>query len=240
MNRPRHRDAIVALIVLSIPASARAALTASYDGQLVGKKLAQSLAVSAALSDLGGGAVSGTIAVAGDLSGAYLVNGTATAKRLKLKGSVGGATLVWKAKILGDTLQGKARLKGAAAKLVATLTLQRNPPLGNGTGCDAVFTQNRTFFEERVLGDALVSCTACHVPGGQADASRFHVSASDALATARAIVPFVDGADPATSRILRKPLALVPHGGEQQIVPGSEQAQALEQWVALVAAAGCE
>jgi hypothetical protein len=62
---------------------------------------------------------------------------------------------------------------------------------------------------------------------------------NDALATARSLAPFVDSANPDGSRILEKPLALVPHGGDQQIAPGSSEDQMLRQWVGLIAAAGC-
>ena len=221
---------------------AHADVTGSRDGQLVAKKISQPILAAAVLSQ-SGAFVTGTLAIAGDPAaggGAYLVNGRATAKRVTIRGMApNGVAVSWKARIVGDTLRGRARLKGAGVKVAGTLALTRNPPLADGSGCDGVFTSNQAFFTDQVLGRALVACTTCHVPGGQAAATRFHVTMTDPLATARAIAPFVDTANPDASRILQKPLALLPHGGGQQIAPGSIDAQSLRQWVGLIAAAGC-
>jgi hypothetical protein len=65
------------------------------------------------------------------------------------------------------------------------------------------------------------------------------VDASNPLATARAIAPLVDAANPDASRILRKPLGLVPHGGGVQVTPGSTEESILRQWVDLIAQAHC-
>ena len=220
---------------------ARADVTGSFDGQVAARTLAQPLAAAAALSQ-SGAAVVGTVVLGGDaasLGGAYLVQGRATSRRVKLSGLVNGATLAWRAKVTGDVLQGKLRVRKPGTKLLATLVLTRNVSVGDGSGCDPVFAQNETFFVEQVLGQALTSCTACHVPGGQAQATRLHVAPSDPLATARAIALLVDSADPASSRVLEKPLGLLPHGGGQQITAGSTQDQLLRQWVGLVAQAHC-
>jgi hypothetical protein len=235
---PRHyvKTTILALVVA---ATGHADLTGSSAGQLVAKKIAQPVAVAAVLSQTGA-AVTGTVAVGGDVgAGAYVVQGRATPKRVKITGAVNGVTLLWRAKISGDTLQGRARLKGAGIKAIGTLTLTKNPALADGSACDGVFTANQTLFETQVLGSALTACTACHVPGGQAEHTRFRVDLSDASATARSLAPFVDSANPDASTILEKPLALVPHGGGRQITPDSSADQTLRQWVGLIAAAGC-
>ncbi|MGH7895092.1 MAG: c-type cytochrome, partial [Candidatus Binatia bacterium] len=62
---------------------------------------------------------------------------------------------------------------------------------------------------------------------------------NDPLATQASVALHVDVADPAASRILRKPLALLPHGGGQRIVAGSAEEQVLRHWVDLVAAGVC-
>ena len=228
-----------AIAVFAMMGVAHADVTGSSDGQLLPKKSPQPIAVSAVLAQAGA-FVTGTIAVGGDVgAGAYLVNGKATPKRVKLVGSVNGVTLSWRAKISGDTLQGTARLKGAGAKAVGMLTLTKNPALADGTACDGVYTANKALFDSQVQESALTTCLACHVAGGQAEHTRFRVDMNDALATARSLAPFVDSTNPDGSRILEKPLALVPHGGAQQITPGSSEDQTLRQWVGLIAAAGC-
>ncbi len=235
------RSAVAAAVAgtLACAGLARADVTGSSDGELTGKKVPQPISASAVFTQ-SGKTVSGTLAVGGDtFAGAYLVHGTATAKRMKVSGALGATFVKWTARITGDTLQGKARFKGSPGKLVGTLALTKNPPLADGTACDAIFTANQTVFVDQVLGDALRPCTTCHVPGGQAADARFRVDVNDPLATARIVAALVDSANPDTSRILEKPLNLVPHGGGQQIVPGSLQETELRSWVALVAAARC-
>jgi hypothetical protein len=232
---------VAAALAMALPA--RADVTGSFDGTLSSpKKLAQSIAVAAVMTQ-SGKVLGGTVALPADLAtfgGAYLVHGTATPKKLKLSGiGPGGARLVWKGKILGDTVQGKANLKGPGSKLVATLVMTRNVSATDGSGCDAVFTANQTFFVDQVLGQALTSCTTCHAPGLQAQATRLHVLRSDPLATARSVAQLVDSVDPSASRVLLKPLNVLPHGGGPQLVAGSAQEMILVQWVGLVAAAHC-
>jgi hypothetical protein len=239
MTRSWRKAAPAAMLgVVVALATAHADVTGSSDGQITGKKVAQPIAAAAVFSQ-SGRVVSGTVAIAGDFAGAYLVHGIATTKRVRVSGSQNGVLLKWVGRITGDAMQGRVRLKATGSKLVGTLALTKNPPVADGTSCDAVFNANQTTFTDQVLHDALVSCTACHVPGGQAADTRFHVDANDALATARALAPFVDAANPDASRILEKPLDLVPHGGQQQIAPASTQETALRNWVALIAAAGC-
>ena len=226
-------------VAVAMASAASADVTGSSDGQLTGKKVATPIPAAGVLSQ-SGPIVTGTLAIGGTTgAGDYIVTGRATPKRVKVKGAVNGVTVTWRAKIAGEVLAGPVKLKGPGVKLAGTLTLTRNPPLGDGTGCDAVFTANQAFFTDQVLGTALVSCTACHVPGGQADATRFHVTTSDAQATARSLAPLVDSPNPSASRILEKPLALVPHGGGQRITSGSTEEQLLTQWVDLIAAAAC-
>ena len=221
--------------------AARADVTGSYDGGLTPKKATEAIAASAVFSQLDK-AVSGTVALPADLvsfGGAYLVTGKATPKKVKVSGiGTNGVSFKYRGKIVGAMVQGKAKLKGAAGKLSGALVLTLNPPI-DGSGCDGVYTANETFFVDQVLPLALHSCEACHGPDLQAGATRLHIDAADPLGTARAITPLVDTASPATSRILEKPLNLLPHGGGQPILPGSTAEQLLTQWVDLIAAAAC-
>jgi hypothetical protein len=228
---------------VSMARPAGADVTGSFDGMLSNpKKLAQTIAVGAAMSQ-SGNAVSGTVALPTDVAifgGAYLVSGHATPKKVMLKGTgPGGAHIKWTGKISGDTIQGKANLKGPGGKLVATLVMMRNVSANDGSGCDGVLNANMTFFVDQVLGQALTACTACHAPGLQAQATRLHVLRADPLTTARDIAQLVDSANPSASKILEKPLNVLPHGGGPQLVAGSSQEMILEQWVQLVAAAHC-
>ena len=220
---------------------ARGDVTGSSDGTLVVKNIPAPISVAGVLSQAGT-VVTGTLAIGGDAStgaGAYMVHGKATPKRVKVAGILNGVAVSWRAKITGTTLAGRARLKGGSVKLVGTLTLTHNPPLADGSACDGVFDANAVLFTDQVLATALLGCTACHVPGGQADATRFRVNMSDARASARSLAPLVDSSNADGSRILEKPLALVPHGGGQQITPGSSEDLTLRQWVGLIAVAGC-
>jgi hypothetical protein len=223
-------------------AVARGDVTGSFEGSLAGKQLSLPLSAASALSQTGK-AVTGTVALgsaAAPFTGAYLVHGKATAKRIKLSGAGPlGITFTWRAKIVGDTMQGKARLKGPGQKMVGSLTLMRNVSASDGSGCDPVFEQNRSLFEGQVMGQALTSCTACHAPGLQAQATRLHVTSSDPLATARAVALLSDRTDPTASRIIRKPEMLLPHGGGQQFAPGSMPEQILTQWIGLLVQAHC-
>ena len=228
---------------LAVVAVGRADVTGSYDGTLTGKKVPAPVSAAATFIQFGK-VLTGTVALPTDLSGfagAYLMHGSATAKRVKLAGL--GPNLIklaWGGKIVGDTLVGKAKLKGAGkAKLAASLSFTRNVSTGDGSACDAVYTANTTLFTDQVLGQALTTCTACHAPGLQAAATRLHVAVTDPLATARAVALLVDSANPTASRILTKPLATVAHGGGAQLVAGTPAEQALSQWIALIALAHC-
>jgi hypothetical protein len=227
--------------VLVVASAAWADVTGSYDGSLVPKKSTETIAVSAVLSQ-SEKVLAGTMALPATLEsfgGPYLLTGKATKRRVKVKGTGIGGKLRYRAKLVGTTLQGKLKVKGAGGKLRGALVLALNPPLGDGSGCDGVFTANETFFVDQVLPGPLQPCGSCHAPGLQAGATRLHVDASDPLGTARLIAELVDPVTPSASRILEKPLEVLPHGGGQQIVPGSAAEQTLAAWVELVAAAGC-
>jgi hypothetical protein len=226
---------------LVLTRAALADVTGSFDGSLASAKLGTPMSVAAVLSQAGR-TVTGTVALPGDPSafgGAYLVSGSATPKRLKLNGVAGPVRFKWRAKIVGDTLQGKAQVKRPGQKIVGTLAMTHNVSTGDGSSCDAVFQANQTYFVDQVLGQALVSCGTCHAPGLQAAATRLHVTAADPLVTARSVSLMVDPANPAASRILAKPLALLPHGGGSQIMPGGTQEQILAHWVDLLVQAQC-
>src|SRR5262245_23892536 len=85
---------------------ARADVNGSYDGQISGAKVPTPVAAAAALFQ-NGKFLNGTVAVAGDpltaFGGAYVVQGTATPKKVKAKGiSPTGVKLKWTGKILGE------------------------------------------------------------------------------------------------------------------------------------------
>ena len=237
---------VVAGLVLGVSVAARpvrADVTGTFDGNLVATTLAS--IPGAAVFSQTGRAVIGTVALPADLptfGGAYLVHGIVTPKRIRLSGaSDHGVLFKWRGKIVGDTIQGKAKMRGLGAKFVGTLSFTRNvAPPSDGSACDPVFNQNQSFFVAQVLGQALTTCTTCHEPGLQASATRLHVTPTDPLATARAIALLIDPTSPSASRIIEKPLNLVPHGGGLQIMAGSTQDQILRQWVDLVVQAHCD
>jgi hypothetical protein len=234
----------LAFLLVCVARSARADVTGDYDGTLTAKKAPQPMSVSATFTPAGK-TVTGTIALPADVAtfgGEYLVHGKVTPKRLKVSGGGGhgGAFLRWQAKIVGGTLQGKIKLKGAISKLNGTLTLTLNTSTTDGSSCDGVYQANQTFFADQMVVQLLPVCASCHGPGLQAQSTRFRVNSADPLATARTIAMFVDSADPANSRILMKPLNLIPHGGGVRLEKGTAPEPILEQWVALVAAAHCD
>ncbi len=240
----RERKPILLLLFLGCAAGAvaHAEVTGSYDGDLSDPKLTASIAAAAVLEQAGKD-VTGTIALAGDQTttgGAYLVRGKATTKRVKVNGFNGnGVKLTWVGKLAATGATGKAKLKGPGQRQKGTLALTLNAPTGDGTSCDPVYSANAAIFGGQVLGQALVTCSTCHVAGGQAAATRFHVVPSDALATARAVAEMVDPEAPGASRVLAKPMLAMAHGGGQQIFAGSAEAQSLLAWVTLVAESGC-
>ncbi len=86
-------------------------------------------------------------------------------------------------------------------------------------------------FERLVWQPVLASpCATCHVPDGQAAATRLVFTGDLAHdAEVAAVVAREDAAG--TSLLLAKPLGLVSHGGGTLIAEGSTQAEALRFWV---------
>jgi len=230
--------ALAAAVVGLAVHGARADVTGSFDGQASGPRVAVPIKAAATFTQTGK-SVTGTIAVDGALAGAYLVSGKATAKRLIVSGLGPNRTRIkWKGKIVGNTISGKAKLVGAS-KVIGILSFTRNVSTSDGSSCDSVYNQHTAQFTGQVLGQALTVCTTCHAPGLQAGSTRLHVIVADPLATARSVATMVDSADPDASRILEKPLLLVPHGGGQRILPGSAEETILHDWVTLIAQAQC-
>ena len=232
--RSRGRLLLHALAaVLLAVATAHADLTASYDGTLTG---GGDTAVIAGALTQNGVAVSGTLAVqAADasLAGVYWVGGQLRGKRLTLSGSnASGMRLRWRALVKRtDTLQGRAKVKGPArAKGMLVLTRRSaDPPTSTPQSCDS------SYFTTQVISRVLQPiCANCHVPGGAAQSANFRVTAGDPRATQESVDRNIDVANPTESRILQKPLNLLPHAGGRQISPGSEEEQILAHWVDLV------
>ena len=224
------------------PSVAAADVTGSYDAGLTPKGSTDAIAAAAVLSQVDK-AVTGTVALPGDLEtfgGQYLVAGKATRKKVKVSGTgLNGVLFKYRGKITEQTIRGKAKLKGAGGKLRAILAMTLNVSVGDGSACDAVYTTNETFFLTQIMGQALTSCASCHNPGLQAGATRLHVNFGDPRATAREMALLIDSVNPGASRLLEKPLNVLPHGGGLQIAPGSAQEELLAQWADLIAAAAC-
>ena len=221
--------------------AARADVVGSFEGTLATKSGTQP--ISAVFKQVAK-VVNGTVALPGNLptfGDQYLVVGKATKVRLKFSGAGthSGAFLKGNLKVSGSALTGKVKIKMPGSKpLNGKMSLAANPPVGDGTGCDAVYQANKTLFDDTVM-TALNVCGTCHATGLQAESTRLHVDLLDPLATARAVAPFVDSANPSASKLVTKPLYLVPHGGGSQITAGSAEEQALQSWIALIAAAHC-
>jgi hypothetical protein len=229
--------------VLLAAGAARADVVGSFEGTLSGK--AGTMPISAVFKQAAK-VVNGTVALPGDLAtfgDQYLVVGKATKKRLTFSGAGKdkGGFLKGNVKVSGSTLSGKVKIKMPGSKpLNGKVSFTANPPVADGTSCDAVYQDpaNKTLFDDTVM-DALNKCGECHGTGLQAESTRLHVNLIDPLATARAIVPFIDSANPSASKLLTKPLYLIPHGGGAEITAGSVEEQTLQQWIALIAAAHC-
>jgi hypothetical protein len=218
------------------PASARADLTASYDGTLTLPKDGEDAIVASGLMQAGG-SLTGTIAVNAiteGVTGLYYVTGKLKKTRFKVTGSSDkGVVFGWKGKTTDTSLTGKAKLKGGALRAKGSLTLtKRNdqPPANPPATC------NSDFFTGQVMGSVLNICAACHVPGGAAEHTTFRVTTGDPLATQASVALHINVADPDHSRILEKPLTILPHAGGQRLVAGSPEEQTLRHWVGLVAA----
>jgi len=241
------RGSLVFVLLLVGVAGVHAApvdLSGSYSGDLQLARSTESTPVAAALTEVQG-ALSGTIALQtadASLSGAYLVQGKHKRKRVRLRGTgVGGATLVLRGKATDGGVRGRVKIKIGGSKARGRIVLTRlGGGGGDGSSCDGVFTDNEAFFTNDVMNGVLVPiCSACHVEGGQAAATRLRVTPGDPAATARTTTLVIDPLSPADSLLLAKPLARVPHGGGQQITDGSAAATALGDWAALVAGTEC-
>ena len=234
----------VGIVLAGIPAVALAAatpdVTASYDGTLNVRRTGHVASVAGALKQLGVG-LTGTLAI--DMAdpgagGVYWVSGRMHGKTIRLRGANGaGTTLRWQGRTRARGIRGRTRLQGASGVTKGLLVLVRrdgsSPPSPPAACADA-------FFRDEVMAHVLVPiCGSCHVPGGLAEATSFRVTAADPLATLASASLQVDAAQPSASRILRKPLAELPHGGGQQIVPGSAEHQTLEHWVNVAVQGGC-
>jgi hypothetical protein len=224
-----------AFAVLGLATTSHADATGSWAGSFSDPLLGEIAVASGALTETAG-SVTGTVTIEfldPDAAGVYQVSGTATATKVKLKGTnAAGASFKWKGLWTSDNaLDGKAKVKTATDKVKGTLLLGRNPAGPGGfQPCESAF------FDGEVMGLVLQPvCAACHVPGGVAQATTFRVTLGDALATQRSIALHIDTANPAASAILQKPLALVSHGGGQQISPDSDRHLALAEWVDRVA-----
>lgn len=236
------RAALGASIVLGATIAC-ADVTGSYTGRFEVGHPPQTVDVAAVLADASG-TLTGTVVLAANdptLAGAYLVGGRLRGRHVRLRGSnPAGAQILLRAVVASSTLRGKARVRMGTSRTTGRIRLTRLVAGGDGSECDAVFTQNEEFFTTQVMDGVLVpTCSACHVQGGQAAATRLRVVPGDPAATARSSTLVVDQANPAGSLLLAKPLALVPHGGGQQIAVGSDEARVLGQWVDLVAQADC-
>jgi hypothetical protein len=227
----------VALLVLLVASPARADLTASYDGSLTLIGRGSPGLVAGALVESGAG-ISGTLAIeSGEAAanGVYWLSGRVRGAKVVASGAnAGGTQLRWRARIRGGvTVTGRVRLRMPGGKLKGTLALTRRviePPVNPPQTCDS------SFFTGQVMGRVLQPvCANCHAADGSARQTNFRVTPGDALATQQSVGLHIDPQAPRESRLLRKPLAEVPHGGGQQLSPGSEAAQILEQWVNLVA-----
>ena len=220
----------------AVATSARADLTAAYDGSLTMRRKEAPAVVAGALAQTGA-ALSGSIAIAlptPNGSGVYYVNGTVHGARVVLSGiNSGGVRFRWRGKTNAPTVLGVARLAGKKVHVKGMLTLTRRvlqPPSNPPATCDS------SFFDGQVMGVVLQPiCANCHVPGGAAAATNFRVTLGDPKTTQVSVDLMIDAAHPDQSRILQKPLAEIPHGGGQQLQPGSDAANILSQWVNLVA-----
>jgi hypothetical protein len=226
---------IVIAVTLLTAAAARADLTASYDGTLTIPRAAEEAIVASGLMQAGA-SLTGTVAVNAvteGVTGLYYVTGSLKKTRFKLSGSSDtGVVFGWKGRTTDSSLSGKAKLKGGGVRVKGTLVLTKRvsqPPVDPPTTC------NNDFFTGQVMGGVLTICAGCHVQGGAAEHTTFRVTLGDPIATQASVALHVDVADPDHSRILEKPLAILPHAGGQRLVAGSTEEQTLRQWVHLVA-----
>lgn len=243
MSRLRisHVAFAAALGLCSVP-TAHAAVSGAWSGTLTLAHGAGSAMLAAALTQTGR-AASGTVAVqVGDpnVDGSYAVAGKVVGARIRLVGaSPGGGRIFLRGVANGDRLTGRGRLVASGQRRPGRVTLVRETTGTDASTCDAVFDQNQAAFAELSAGVLDPICATCHVPGGQAAATRLRITRGDALATARSVSAFVDQNDPAASLLVRKPTGVVVHGGGARVAPGSPQGDLLLRWATLIASAQC-
>ena len=242
--KTRHRAPMAARLLLAVAIvgsaarDARADLTATYDGSLTLKTTGEVSILAGSLVQAANG-LSGSVAVTmsdPNASGVYFVAGTVKGKGKKialLGANQFGTQLKYKGKVSGDTVNGNVKLRGATTKLKGSLSMLRRvvqPPTTAPVTCD------NPFFTGQVMGLVLQPvCGSCHIEGGAASSAAFRVNSADPLATMTSVALQIDKANPAESRILQKPLGVLPHSGGIQLLAGSEQFNVLQQWVNLVA-----
>jgi hypothetical protein len=229
---------MAAAIVAFATRDARADLTATYDGSLTLKTTGEVSVLAGSLVQAANG-LSGSVAISmadPAASGVYSVAGMVKGKGKKIAlvgANPAGTQLRYKGKVSGDTVNGSVRLRGATTKLKGTLSMLRRvvtPPTTAPVTCD------NPFFTGQVMGLVLQPiCGSCHIEGGAAAAAQFRVTSSDPIATMASVGLQIDKAHPDESRILQKPLGVLPHSGGIQLLAGSEQYNVLQQWVNLVA-----
>ncbi len=216
------------LLLLTAVRSASADLNAAWEGTITSK--GSNLADVAAALNQSGAQVIGTVALGQDP--VFNVTGSAHGKRVKFRGlNSGGSTFTWAGTAVGDQLRGKAKVRGSS-RMRGTLVLSKSivePPAQPPQTCDS------SFFTGQVMGVALSRCAGCHVAGGTAANAALRVTLGDPIATQESVDNLIDKQDPDSSRLLKKPLNLLPHGGGQQLVAGSNEDQILHQWINLVA-----
>jgi mono/diheme cytochrome c family protein len=240
MTRTHLVTVLAALATALATPTCAADITASYEGSLTLAARSPVL-VAAALRQTGSG-VGGTLVLElpdPALAGIYWVSGRVHGRRVRLGGAnATGTQLRWRARVTSPTtVRGRLWLHGATGRWKAVLALTRRtsgPPPVPPEACD-----DAVFRDEVMVRILVPVCAQCHVAGGLAEASAFRVTASDRLATLASALQQLDAAAPLASRLLQKPLATLPHGGGQQLVPGSAQADLLTGWVQAAVERSC-
>jgi len=225
---------IVFALAVSVARAGAADVSGSYDGSL-SMPSRDTGSVAGALEQTGA-VVHGTLALSlGDaaLDGVYYVNGTSKGSKVSLGGANGtGVKLKWVGTNSGIGLTGTVKLKGSTGKYKGAMQLTHRaaePPPSSQT-CDS------PFFTGQVMGRVLTPvCANCHVAGGSAQSANFRVTPNDLIATQQSVDGMIDLAHPEESRLIKKPLGLIPHGGGQQLANGSDEINILTQWAQLVA-----
>ncbi len=221
-------------LVAATPAAAD--LTASYDGTLSMPKMGED-AIAAGGIMQAGGSLTGTVAInatTAGVTGLYSVTGSIKGSRFKFTGaSDKGITISWKGKASGDAaLSGKAKLKGTGVRAKGSLSMSKRADQPN---TDPPQTCDSDFFTGQVMGRVLTTCAGCHVVGGAAEHTTLRITLTDPLATQASVALHINKGDPDHSRILEKPLTILPHAGGLRLVAGSEEEGILRQWANLVA-----